>query len=193
MKNDWIGIDYGSKLAGTTCIVWLNSQGILTIKQSEKKKDADSFITEIIQETKPISVFIDAPLSLPGAYYNNGADFFYRKADRETSAMSPMFIGGLTARAMKLQRRLNSISFYEAYPGGLARLWELQKLGYKKGNVVNREFANAITKKTEYQISDSIFNNWHCVDALLAWMIGYRKANNQCEIFGNEEEGVIYV
>ena len=35
--------------------------------------------------------------------------------------------------------------------------------------------------------------NWHQVDAALAWLSGWRHLNNTAEIYGEEKEGLIYV
>jgi len=58
-----LGIDYGSKLAGTTAIC-VKIEGHLDLFQSGKKQDADLFISKIIHQYQPEKVFIDAPLSL---------------------------------------------------------------------------------------------------------------------------------
>lgn len=53
-------------------------------------------------------VCIDAPLSLPGVYFdkNKFHDYLYRKCDNACKAMSPMFVGAFTARAIQLQKLL---------------------------------------------------------------------------------------
>ena len=104
-----IGIDYGSKMAGTTVIAYLKS-GKLHFAQSQKKKDADLFVENWVAQHQPRAIFLDAPLSLPGVYTEPEAydDYFYRAGDRLLRAMSPMFLGGLTARAMRLSRRLKA-------------------------------------------------------------------------------------
>ena len=117
------GIDYGSKLAGTTVICFDENEK-LNFRQSEKKQDADAFLEKLISEKQPDSVFIDAPLSLPNAYFGKGEDYFYRKCDREVGGMSPMFLGGLTARAIKLKSKSETpeCPFYEIYPAQLVRV-----------------------------------------------------------------------
>ena len=101
LMSSWIGIDYGAKLSGYTAICF-NQNDILTIQQCLYGKDADKWLKEVLTQHDFESVYIDAPLSLPGKYralsgYN---DFHYRKCDQELRAMSPLFLGGLTARAM---------------------------------------------------------------------------------------------
>lgn len=90
-----MGIDYGSKLAGTTAVAML-VKNELRLWQSTRGQDADTWLKALVRELKPKVVYMDAPLTLPQAYYqtphNANADFFYRQADRELHAMSPMFI-----------------------------------------------------------------------------------------------------
>lgn len=179
------GIDYGSKLAGTTAICFLQN-GKLKIIQSEKKKDADAFIMAVIKKYAPGKIFFDAPLSLPLVYRNaSHTDFFYRKCDREVNAMSPMFLGGLTARAMKLKHLNSSIPFYESYPKALVNQWQIEKQ-YKKDISA---FIQALTLPFALH---EIPASWHQVDALLAWLIGYRYSTGNVKSVGLEQEGVIY-
>ena len=116
-----LGIDYGSKLAGTTSICWLE-QDKLSIKQSSKKENADEMIEDILNHLKPEFVFIDCPLTLPSAYHGEGDDFFYRHCDKELRAMSPMFLGGLTARGMRLKHNSKSSHWHEVYPLSLIHI-----------------------------------------------------------------------
>lgn len=187
------GIDYGSKLAGTTVITY-DIQGKLFQICSEKKKDADSMIKDAAAELKPSSIFIDAPLSLPNAYYGKGDDYFYRKADKELKAMSPMFLGGLTARAMKLSayiRKMN-IEVFETYPGALVRSTPTLKEVYtKKGSPHIFELMKRVsTLLSEFDITDQILN-LHQVDSLLAWYSGYKHINSNSIKVGDVEEGMI--
>ena len=191
-KSNWCGIDYGSKLAGTTCICYQNADGVLEIKQSQKEKDADLFIADFMELYKPDFVMIDAPLSLPDAYYNNNAsDFMYRKADRETRAMSPMFLGGLTARAMQIRRKFSSISFYETYPAALIKHLQWNEFYIKKQNQPSHELL--LLAQKNWNINLPSIYNMHQFDALLAWYSGFRLLNKQAVFFGNEQEGGIWI
>ena len=162
---EFIGIDYGSKLAGTTAVAYLENAK-LQLVQSEKKQDADHFLSEIISRLSPKSVFIDAPLSLPAAFYGKGDDYFYRKADRECKAMLPMFLGGLTARAMKLKAQNADRNFYEVYPGMLAR--DVLDLGeaYAKKDKFSNQHQSALLKQLEVELHEDL-SNWHQFDAVL--------------------------
>ncbi len=198
-KNDLniAGVDYGSKLAGTTVIAHLEGQ-MLSFYNSIKKKDADAFLLTWVREHTPTHLFIDAPLSLPGVYRapDQYDDYFYRQADREVRAMSPMFLGGLTARAMKLKRALSrsDLQIMEIYPSKLADLLEIRELGYKKKKAhlegVLHKLANELSS---YQWPAEAISNWHQVDALLALLSGLRYLEGAHLTFGDEEEGRIIV
>lgn len=185
-KIKFIGVDFGAKMAGTTAICY-EEDSTLSIIQSQKKKDADKFLTEFIESYKPKKVFIDAPLSLPGVYTEPGKynDYFYRKCDREAGAMSPMFIGGLTARAIKLRDTFPNIDFFETYP----KLTSIRLFGnnYKKFNI------EELIKKIEESgiaIGTNI-NNFHQIDSILAWIAGNDYLKGIHNIIGNDE-GKIY-
>lgn len=190
------GIDYGSKMAGTTAICLLVGDH-LEIFQSEKKKDADGFLAETLENHHfSGQIFIDAPLSLPLAYYENPdhPDFFYRKCDRETGAMSPMFLGGLTARAIQLSHTLSKEDYhlYESYPGGLAKLLALDEMGYKG----KKESIVPIVRKLESEFEimlKEIPLNWHQVDSLLCYIIGMRFHAGKVKAIGDPEEGLILI
>lgn len=188
---EFIGIDYGSKMAGTTAVAYLEN-GKLQLVQSEKKQDADQFLSEIISRLSPKSVFIDAPLSLPSAFYGKGDDYFYRKADRECKAMSPMFLGGLTARAIKLKAQHADRNFYEVYPGMLAR--DVLDLGeaYAKKDKFSTSHQNALLKHLEFELAEDL-SNWHQFDAVLAWLSGLRYKQEISISYGDPTEGLIIV
>ncbi len=184
----FIGIDYGSKLAGTTVICYAENNK-LQIKQSEKKKDADVFIKTFCADYRPDYIYIDAPLSLPKVYSGNASsnDYFYRQADKETKAMSPMFLGGLTARAMKLNNEL-SANCYEAYPKMLVSTLQIESF-YKLDLTA---FLSALAQATQISLPESI-TNWHQVDGVLAYIIGMRHQRDEALTYGDPNEGVIYV
>lgn len=186
-----LGIDFGSKTAGTTVICW-QEENKLRCHQSQKNEDADQLISQIIRELKPDAVFIDAPLSLPMVYReaSRHSDFFYRVADRETQAMSPLFLGGLTARSMRLDHLHPELPFYEAYPGKLAEIWNWKELGYKKSQDSLPLFQKQISEKTGLKMY--LPENTHQLDASLAWCIGWRYHHREAQIFGSPEEGLIY-
>lgn len=192
MQNiSWAGIDYGSKLAGTTVICFLKGDK-LHFLQSEKKRDADAFIVDFVNEHQPQNIFIDAPLSLPAAYFGNGNNYFYRECDRETKAMSPMFLGGLTARAMRLNSDLRQVKYFETYPAYLAKDVLGLKDFYNKKSKDSSEFINKLLSSFSITL-ESLPTNWHQVDALLCWLSGWRFHNKTILKIGNIDEGIIYI
>lgn len=184
-------------MAGTTAIASLR-QGELRIFQSARKSDADRFIGQWVARHRPDVVYLDAPLSLPGVYrgLSGCEDFFFREADREAGAMSPMFLGGLTARAMKLRADLESnypLRVWEVYPGGLARQHRLADRGYKKKGDP-RNIADWLTDQYELPRPDESEPwNWHRVDALLSLCIGLRHQAGLAQALGRPDEGIILV
>jgi len=194
--SSWVGIDYGSKLAGTTVLAYAQ-KGRLFFLQSERKKDADAFLRKHLLEIKPTQIFIDAPLSLPLVYRSpdQADDFFYRKADRQLKAMSPMFLGGLTARAMRLSSIIGSeepLVFRETYPAYLAKILELPSVSYKK----DAQSLLPLSKQLSDQFGLDLVHppaNWHQFDALLAYLSGLRYQQGAHLVFGDSQEGLIFV
>lgn len=191
---DFIGIDFGSKLAGTTAICY--AQSGLHFLQSVKGRDADVFVEEFIANHGPRKVFLDAPLSLPLAFCKaGGGDFFYRKCDRLTKAMSPMFLGGLTARAMRLKHHLekSGVQFFESYPRGLvdelAKDFPDMAADYK---VDLQKFTGKLISVFDLTLKMQP-ENWHQADALLAYCVGIRHSKNKSLIIGDRSEGLIYI
>ncbi len=188
-KFNFVGVDYGSKLAGTTVICYHSDSGFV-ILQSEKNQDADLWLKEQLSKINPQVVFFDAPLSLPGAYFKRGDDFYYRESDRLCKAMSPMFLGGLTARAIKLKSELLQFVFHECYPGALAR--QVYKLGdhYNKKKSLTIQAVESIISHIPVN-EKPVLSNWHQFDALLCWLTGHRHTNGESILLGDSEEGLI--
>ncbi len=186
-----IGIDYGSNLAGTTVIACYDNN-TLSFYSSEKKKSADTFLKEKLHELKAKKVFIDAPLSLPLAYFDKGNDYFFRSCDKELKCMSPMFLGGLTARAMRLKNELADIEFIETYPSFHAKRLSLKQLNYKKQKEHIPEVLTVIKKEFPFDIPEKLAS-WHYVDALLCLLTAVRYTKNEHQSFGTKEEGIIIV
>lgn len=191
-----VGIDYGSKLAGTTVVAYY-SNGLVRFKSSKHQQDADKFISELLLVLKPQYVFLDAPLSLPGKYLSREQydDYFYRAADKELGAMSPMFLGGLTARAMKLRDYLESagMQVFETYPSYKAKLLKLPNNKYKGDEKHILELAQSVAAEFDMSVNFDQIENWHYFDALLAFVAGIRYCSNKHLVFGTEEEGQIVV
>lgn len=193
-RINWGGVDFGAKLAGTTAITYILDDQI-KISQTTKGQDADKWLVKIIKENNLDYIFIDAPLSLPGAFLGKGNDFNYRKADRLTNAMSPMFLGGLTARAIKLKTELANygVNFIEVYPGGFVRNQSNLKMFYNKKDLIS------LSKMTDELFSTIRHNysekptTYHQLDSLICWHIGERYLKGQSQSLGDAEEGLIWI
>jgi len=182
-----MGVDFGSKLAGTTAACWLEGRRML-VRQSEKRKDADAFLGGLFRETGISKVFMDAPLSLPGAYLGQSQDYFFREADRQLNAMSPMFLGGLTARAMKLRSGFPELHFFETYPRQLVRELGLER-HYRKDS---SKFLEAFSAHLPFPLKLAQVS-WHGIDSVLAWYSGYRHNTGQARSYGNADEGLAWI
>lgn len=186
------GIDYGSKMAGTTVVAYLEDNAVKWLT-SEKKKDADQMILKAIESHKPDLVAIDAPLSLPGVYTGMAGceDYFYRQADKATKAMSPMFLGGLTARAMKLSAQV-STPFIEVYPVKTGKVLGLETHGFRTKEADVSAILQALSVLTGWAIDGEDAVSGHHVDALLALYVGKLFAEGKANQLGKPEEGLIY-
>lgn len=185
------GIDYGSKLAGTTVICY-DKDGRLHFTQSQKKKDADKMIIDWVSEHNPDLIMLDAPLSLPIVYRDpsKGSDYHYRQCDRELGAMSPMFLGGLTARAMKLRAQIAYGNCLETYPKQVMKSrFPLLKEFYKTDT---EKFCDKLQENIPF-LFESTLSNWHQVDSCLAWFAGWQMQHGEATYFGDLDEGRIHV
>jgi predicted nuclease with RNAse H fold len=196
LEKTIVGIDYGSKFAGTTVICYNYGYKVRFVA-SARKSDADKFLLSELTFLDPDLILIDAPLSLPGVYWLGEGynDHFFRKCDRELGAMSPMFLGGLTARAIKLHRYLNGLgnTMHETYPRKMVEILGLPKKFYKgkKGDL--RRFIDELIKTTGIKMDATQITSWHHLDALLAFFSAMRYLRSVHEEYGVKAEGVIVV
>lgn len=198
MNRVVFGIDYGSKFSGNT-VICIFDHAKVYFMQVEKNVDADEFVLNAARHYKPQHIFLDAPLSLPGVYsgLQDFNDYNFREADRKLNAMSPMFLGGLTARAMRLKADLGAlgIPLLETYPKILARQFGLENLGYKGGKscliACRSHLMEQWNPKILIDCQDVI--SWHHLDAWLALMSALRHVCGQCSVYGSREEGLVYV
>lgn len=193
-----IGIDFGAKNAGTTVIARMYEHNKVDFFSAEKNQDADEFIKKFIEEQEDIWLaYIDAPLSLPMVYkrINGSNDFFYREADRLTGAMSPMFLGGLTARAMKLKLEVEAmgIKMVETYPSKLAEVLHLKEKDYKGDKSQIPVLCDALKEVSSFEFDNDKVVDWHHFDALLCLYSAKRFEMQAAMVFGRPEEGVITV
>jgi predicted nuclease with RNAse H fold len=196
-----VGIDFGAKMAGTTAICF-SENGKLSFISAKKGVDADSFILHSLKTLRPTVVGIDAPLSLPKAYQTgcSSKDFMYRLADRELSAMSPMFLGGLTARAMAIaaELRATEVTVVEVYPRAAIRLLtdsETSYLTLKRSRLANGVAAlvENLRARGLLALPSAIPANSHELDSLLAFVSADRYSRHEARTFGDQSEGVIHV
>ncbi len=193
-----VGIDYGSKTAGTTVLAIMNlDDKSIHFLASEKGRNADQFILNHLEKLEPEYVFVDAPLSLPGFFHHQEVyvDHMYRQCDRLLGAMSPMFIGGLSARAIKLKCTLRerNIEVRETYPAVWAKRWELKKIGYKKKLSELPKSLAVVKKKTLLNFFPEKIASWHHLDSLLCLYSAFRYQQGIFESFGDPKEGIIII
>lgn len=198
MESLLFGIDYGGKLTGNTVIAVFN-EGNIFFLDIDKGTDADNFIYNAAEHYLPSKIFIDAPLSLPGVYRNltGFSNYHFRRADIELRAMSPMFLGGLAARAIELKSDLKGlgIKVYETYPKIVAKRMNLHECDYKgsmqsidpcKGKVLA-----ALPETISIEAAD--IKTWHHLDALMALISAINSLYGKSEIYGHKKEGLIYI
>lgn len=186
-----LGIDYGAKLSGNT-VICLERNKKLVFLQCEKKKDADQFLTQAFNDLSAEQIFFDAPLSIPAAYFGKGDNFHYRECDRETSAMSPMFLGGLTARAMKLKNDFPEVEFHETYPAYFVKAILNSPASYNKKTKNLSEFTKLLKNTFSVRFAKNP-ENWHQVDAAICWISGKRYNNQEQMTVGRASEGIIVI
>jgi len=190
-----IGVDYGSKLAGTTVIAYNMGDGI-RLDRSKKNQDADQMIIDFVAEYNPQVIGIDAPLSLPGVYTGlvGFEDYHYRACDKALKAMSPMFLGGLTARAMKLRSSIEKggAKVLEVYPVMTGKALGLTAFGYRKKDVDYGAILAKMQVEGYEMVSDGSVNTSHDLDAILALHALDRVGSANEKRIGSPEEGVIY-
>jgi len=111
--------------------------------------------------------------------------------------MSPMFLGGLAARAMELKDKLENlgIEVKETYPRLMANRFDLKKLGYKTNRNALKECALQVKSclKEPLRFTSSDVRTWHHLDALLALMSAMSYKCGDFTTYGDPEEGMIYV
>jgi len=190
-----IGIDYGSKLAGTTVIAF-KKNGAIHLVKSVKNRDADQMIMNFVSDHQPEVIGIDAPLSLPGVYreIEGFSDYHYRACDKALKAMSPMFLGGLTARAMKLKYELGQMAttVYETYPVETAKRFSLEVFGYRTKRPDYQGMLNALEQKGIRIASNIELTTSHDLDSILALVATDNIGTTNELKKGDHREGLIY-
>lgn len=187
--TEHLGIDFGARHSGNTALC-RRERGLFVFERVAKGLDSDEWVEHRVLELAPTAVYIDAPLSLPGAYFGRGSDHFYREADRLAGGMSPMFLGGLTARAIRLAEgwRKAGIAVHEAYPSAFVRRsWEF--LSISAGKAIPKHTLRLMAGMCLLPPPDP--KDRHEADAWLCWVIGHRHQQGEARALGRADEGVI--
>lgn len=192
----WAGIDFGHKTAGTTVICFGDSDRPLDLIGTNPRQDADHFLLSMLGSIKPEFATIDAPLTLPLVYTypDKGGDHFYRKVDRELKAMSPMFIGGITARAIRLKADAAKITvpLFETYPEAFVKHNGLETHYHKRDKEQLKPFLEQLLMAFPVKVTPEQVPDWSYADALICWMSAYRMAHDEHITFG-DDEGQIFI
>lgn len=185
------GVDYGAKKSGNTAVAISNGFKI-SIYQAEKGADSDRWLNKLLVKYPPYFVAIDAPLSLPKAWCGGNGDLFYRKCDSALKAMSPLFLGGLTARAVQFKRSLEEkkTEVIECYPKGFVQ--KILDGYYPKAGEILDETLQKLSKEHQL-IFSQIPTNEHQIDATLSLIMAIRYQKGLAQAFGEEREGLIWV
>lgn len=196
MERVIAGVDYGSKTSGFTCAAFLIGNKVY-MHQATKNNDADLWLKGLFEMYQPLLVGIDAPLSLPGALRGLAgfSNYHFRLADVETRAMSPMVLGGLTARAIELSTWLKNqlpSDTIEVYPKLAAEALNLDMKRYKKDNTYLTNALATLFERVDWMVDHLEISNWHQFDALLALYTTEKFSLKTTSSCGSEEEGVIY-
>ena len=106
--------------------------------------------------------------------------------------MSPMFLGGLTARGMRLKHNSKSSHWHEVYPKALVEHFNLHENYQKKNNDNIQPFVEKLNTCFAFNLREKI-ESWHSVDSLLAWISGSRYLTKQHHTIGTKNEGLIII
>ncbi len=185
------GVDFGAKRSGNTAIA-VCADNEVSFHQAEKGKDADSWLENCLAEFPPSLIAIDAPLSLPAGWCGGKGDLFYRECDKELKAMSPLFLGGLTARAVNFARKLKKmkIECIETYPKAFVNLLANGHCPEPDSDL--SPVFEPLYGEVEVSLVDGVSNE-HQVDALMALVVALRYERNMAKSYGRKDEGLIWV
>lgn len=177
--------------------------GTITLTQSARRRDADAWLAAELARLPPGLVAVDAPLSLPGVYraLPGYTDHHYRRVDRELRAMSPMFLGGLTARAVALAGRFRESGWtvVETYPAALVRTlgWEEAYAGKRASRAEVAESA-ALHELHAWCAAALLpcgelpeLLTFHRADAVLCLLAAVRFVGGTGLVLGDRDEGQI--
>jgi hypothetical protein len=104
-----------------------------------------------------------------------------------------MFLGGLTARAINLTKKMNGTEVRETYPRKLLDILQLPVAQYKNDKQLLGPFTEKLKKISGAKFNEAQINSWHHLDAFLALLSGFRYLEKNDQRFGIPEEGIIIV
>lgn len=104
-----------------------------------------------------------------------------------------MFLGGLTARAISLVKKMNGTEVLETYPRRLVDILNLPDTQYKHSKQNLGWFTEQLQAISGLKFNRAQISSWHHVDAFLALLSGFRYLVKEDDKYGNPEEGVIIV
>ncbi|TVR79848.1 MAG: DUF429 domain-containing protein [Saprospirales bacterium] len=185
------GLDFGANKSGNTAIAISNGSAI-EFHQSKAKESADDWLATMVTRFPPEIIAIDAPLSLPAGWCGGTGDLFYRECDQKLKAMSPLFLGGLTARAVKFSRRLRhrGVEVIESYPKGFVN--HLLDGQYPEPEGDLNPVLSMLPGNIKLRLTSQPSNE-HQMDALICLVVAYRFSQRQTIRFGKYGEGIIHV
>mgnify|MGYP001012911011 CR=1 FL=1 len=88
----FLGIDLGARGSGNTAVCQ-RERGLFRFHRSTPGADGDAWLNTLVAQLAPVAIYIDAPLSLPGAYFGRGHDHFFRSADRQAVGKQRLQLG----------------------------------------------------------------------------------------------------
>ncbi len=174
-------------MAGTTAMA-VKTGSRIELLACPKGTDADQWIMDHFQSIQPTIIALDAPLSLPTGVLGKGDQFHMRLADQLCGAMSPMFLGGLTARAMSLRYHYpdGQATWLETYPSWMAKC----RFGCsRKDHAPLLQGLKEIWSESHLPLP----RDQHQMDALLALLAAWQWTAHNSWLYGDPKEGVIVI
>jgi predicted nuclease with RNAse H fold len=105
-----------------------------------------------------------------------------------------MFIGGLSARAIRLKHNIEQkgIEIKETYPKTLAKQFKLKEYGYRLDKENIERCSEILDQTSLIEIDKKQIITWHHFDSLLALLSAVRYSLGLHFTHGDKEEGLIY-
>lgn len=193
-----MGIEYVNNRSLHSVICILDEvAGELEFLTATSQEEADEKIKQQILSRSPAYVFINAPLTLPGAYFSDdGKDFFYRECDKQLKCPSPMLNGELLARSIRLKHQVQNladITIFETYPVYLAKELTIDEYGFGEEELDIKQVLKKLQSKFDYPLDHRQINTKQHLNALLCLLSAIRYKEGESEAYGDDEEGLIII